>query len=236
MKVVIFHDWLNGMRGGEKCLEAMLEIFPEAEVYTLLLDRDKLSPAIASKKIHVHPWLGSKYLRNHYRNLLPLFPLLLRNWPVFEQKPDLILSSSHCAAKAFNMRGQQGIPHLCYCYTPMRYIWDMGEHYFGGGGGSLFKRLALGIFGPALRAWDLRSCRGVDRFIAISGFIQERIRRCYGLDSGRVYPFADLDFYTPNPLVPRGDFYLIVSALVPYKRLENLARSVTGGTVAGKSS
>lgn len=217
LRPAIFHDWLNGMRGGEKCLEAMLEIFPRAEIFTLIYEPDRLSPSIRRHTIHSHPLFDRPLFRSRYRSLIPALPALITGWPKNLEGFDFVLSSSHCVAKGFNAHG---LPHLCYCYSPMRYVWDMFEDYFETPRCSSIKRNLMRVLRPMLQRWDRNNSAKVNRFVAISNFISQRIRNCYGLDSGVVYPFVDLDFYAPDALAIKEDFMLVVSALVPYKRVD----------------
>ena len=203
------------MRGGEKCLEAILDIYPKAEVFTLILDKNKISKKILSHKIHTHPISKIPFIKKKYRNLIPLFPILLGKWPQLTGF-DFVISSSHCVAKSFNTAS---LPHICYCYSPMRYIWDMFDDYFLRSEVPWWKKSLMKKLRTPLQKWDTHSANNVDQFIAISNFIRERIQNCYQLDSKVVYPFADLSFYT-NDTSKREDFYLVVSALVPYKKID----------------
>ena len=213
-RVALVHDWLTGMRGGEKCLEALCERFPDAPLHTLLHARGKLSPAIERMDIRTS-WLNRlPGITRHYRYTLPLMPFAA-NWPI--RDCDLLVSFSHAVAKA--ARPPAGVPHVCYCFTPMRYAWHMRESYFAGRLGGL-KSLAVNRLLAAIREWDRRTASRVTHFIAISKTIQERIRESYGRESVIIYPPADTDFYCPNPSVPREDFYLIISTFAPYKRVD----------------
>jgi glycosyltransferase involved in cell wall biosynthesis len=131
---------------------------------------------------------------------------------------DLVVSLSHCVAKA--ARANRGVPHVCYCFTPMRYAWHMKDAYFRvSGWGGRFKAAAIDRALAGLRNWDRRTANRVTHFVAISRTVQDRIRECYDRDSVVIYPPVDTDFYTPAP-VRRDDFYLVVSALAPYKRFD----------------
>jgi glycosyltransferase involved in cell wall biosynthesis len=153
-------------------------------------------------------------VERYYRYMLPLMPLAAR-WRLPEC--DLVLSLSHCVAKAANP--PPGTPHLCYCLTPMRYAWHMEEAYFAHQGSQGVKaRLRAWLLGH-MREWDRRTADRVTHFVAISETVQKRIAECYGRESQIIYPPVDTDFYTPAA-VPREDFYLIVSAFAPYKRLD----------------
>jgi glycosyltransferase involved in cell wall biosynthesis len=220
-RVVLGHDWLTGMRGGERVLQVLAEAFPDAPIATLLGDPASVSPALRA-----HPWIVSQLQRvpgacRHYRCLLPLMPLAasrLRLPPA-----DLLLTTSHCVAKGF--RPPPGAVHVCYCFTPMRYAWVCPDDYLGRG----LRRLCAAPLLAALRRWDRRSSRRVDRFVAISRAVAGRIERFYGRDCEVVHPPVDTDFFTPGPSGPSspGTFDLLVSALVPYKRVDLAVRACT---------
>jgi glycosyltransferase involved in cell wall biosynthesis len=211
-RVVLVHDWLTGMRGGEKCLEALCRRWPHARLLTLLHRPGSVSPAIEALGPEASLLGRLPGVERYYRYLLPLMPAalsLLRPPPC-----DLVVSFSHCVAKS--ARPPRGVPHVCYCFTPMRYAWHMQEAYFGRRG--LKARLVDALLG-LLRAWDRRTATRVTHFIAISRTVQARIAECYGRDSTVIYPPVDTDFYTPAP-APREGYYLAVSAFAPYKRFD----------------
>jgi glycosyltransferase involved in cell wall biosynthesis len=212
LTTVLSHDWLTGMRGGERVLEVLCRGFPRAPIFTLLHN-----PAAVSGIINSHPIVASPLQRvpgiaRRYRHFLPFFPAAvaaLRPPPC-----DLVISASHCVAKG--IRPPPGARHLCYCFTPMRYAWTFHEEYFGRNHAQAF--LARPIL-AALRRWDRRASRRVDRFVAISRHVQKRIRDFYGRDSDVVYPPVDTQRWTPGGPAS-GAFDLMVSALVPYKRID----------------
>ncbi|MCI0381326.1 MAG: glycosyltransferase [Gemmataceae bacterium] len=209
-RVVLVHDWLTGMRGGEKVLEVFCRRWPQATLYTLLHKRGSVSPTIEAlvTRTSYLQWLPR--VHRYYRYLLPLMPRAV-GWRLPDC--DLVLSSSHCVAKG--VQAPAGVPHVCYCYTPMRYAWHMRDAYFQRGlKGWLVDRLL-----SHLRDWDCRTAQGVTHFIAISATVQERVRQCYGRDSVVIHPPVDTEFYTPSH-VAREDFYLVLSALAPYKRVD----------------
>ncbi len=214
MKVAIIHDWLTGMRGGEKCLEVFCELFPGATLFTLVHKKGSVSPAIEKMDIRTSFLQKFPDIENSYRYYLPLMPSAVRSFDLAGF--DLVLSSSHCAAKGVKV--PHGSLHICYCYTPMRYIWDMYGQYFGGA--SFAVKAGMGVLRPFLRRWDVGTSKSVDSFIAISKNVQERIKRIYCRDSEVIYPPADTGFYTPDSGTRRGDYYLIVSAFAPYKRID----------------
>ncbi|MBI2095701.1 MAG: glycosyltransferase [Candidatus Omnitrophica bacterium] len=206
------------MRGGEKCLEAAAELFPEAPIYTLFCQKDKISEAL--RKHPVRPSFVQRFpgILRHYRYFLPLFPLAAETWDLGDY--GLVLSMSHCAAKG--ARKKAGAFHICYCFTPMRYAWGFFEDYFGA-----YPPPVKALMKPWirwLRRWDKDSSGRVDCFVAISEHVKKRIRDFYGRDAEVIYPPVDTDFYTPDPDIQREAFYLAVSALVPYKRIDAAVR------------
>lgn len=213
MRTAVVHDWLTGMRGGEKVLEAILELFPDADLYTLFHKRGSVSPQIESRIIRtssLQKWATSW---SDYRKLLPLFPRAIRQWDFSSY--DLILSSSHCVVKG--VRGEQAL-HVCYCHTPMRYIWDRFDDYFPRR--RPLKRAIASLVARRLRAWDRRTASNVDHFVANSHFVRDRVLRYYGRDAEVIHPFVDDAFLTRPLNRLRSNRHVIVSALVPYKRLE----------------
>lgn len=215
MKVALVHDWLTGMRGGEKVLEQLCLLFPDAPIYTLFHFPGSVSKTIEDREIHTSFLQKAPLIKSQYRNYLPLFPSAAESFDL--QSFDLIISSSHCVAKGI-IPSSSGI-HLCYCHTPMRYIWSHYWDYFGDHRTGFIKRKTLPMVMSYLRMWDVSSSNRVDEFIANSKFIGERIQKYYGRTSRIVYPPVDVDFFVPSDR-NREDFCLIVSALVPYKRLE----------------
>jgi glycosyltransferase involved in cell wall biosynthesis len=212
-RVVLVHDWLTGMRGGEKCLEVLCRRWPRGRLYTLLHVPGSVAPGIEAlgPRTSFLNWLPG--VERHYRYLLPLMPWAVASWRL--PPCDVVVSLSHCVAKS--VRPPRRVPHVCYCFTPMRYAWHMREAYFGTGHG--LKTRLLEQLLRWLRDWDRRTARGVTHFIAISQTVQRRIAECYGRASTVIYPPVDTDFYCPAP-VPREDYYLAVSAFAPYKRLD----------------
>lgn len=201
------------MRGGEKVLELLCDIFPAAPVYTLLCEPQKLNPRILEgRSVHTSWFQRSALSRRHYRYLLPLMPSAMERLDL--QSYDLVVSSSHCVAKG--VRVSKNARHISYCHTPMRYLWDLQEEYFGSPG--LAKRLVLNPLLNGLRHWDVRTSKRVDHFIANSRFVADRIRRVYSRESDVIHPPVDAAFFTPGN--EKGDYFLMVSALVPYKKVE----------------
>jgi len=214
MKVALVHDWLTGMRGGERCLEAFCELFPDADLFTLLHVHGKVSPRIESMRIHTSFLQNLPGIEKYYRYYLPLMPWAIGSFKL--NGYDLVLSSSHCVAKG--VRISDGGTHICYCFTPMRYIWDQFDVYFSGRGlcaQSIFMRLLR----PFLKNWDVRSNREVHQFIAISRHIQKKIEKYYQRESTVIVPPVNTRFYSPGNET-REDFFLVIGALSPYKRVD----------------
>ncbi len=212
MRVALVHDWLIHMRGGEKVLDAIAELFPDAPIYTLFYDRRKLSPVLSGRKIipsFLHYFPGIKY---YYRWLLPILPLAIRTLRV--QDADLVISSSHCVAKAIPI--PQGAIHLCYCHTPMRYLWGFEDIYFKKYPW-VIRHLIRWVLGY-LRQWDLRSNQSVHAFIANSEYIRTRIQTVYQRKAEVVHPPLDTEYF--KPVQERDKYFLAVSHFVPYKRLD----------------
>jgi glycosyltransferase involved in cell wall biosynthesis len=212
MKVALVHDWLTGMRGGEKCLEVFCELFPNADLYTLIYDPAEISPTIKGMNINIS-WINRlPAARKYFRYLLPVFPRVIESFELGDY--DLVLSSSHCVAKGiFPHRAL----HIAYILAPMRYVWDMRDAYLAGGT-SAVALAGLSLFRPYLQRWDLRSTGRVDQIIAISNNIAEKVDRIYGRSAKVIYPPVDIDkFYIADQA---QSYYLVVSALVPYKRVD----------------
>ena len=212
MKVAIIHDWLTGMRGGEKCLEVFCELFPNATIFTLLHNKGSVSKEIESMPIRTSFIQHLSKSDKKYRNYLPLFPLAVKGFDLIGF--DLILSSSHCVAKG--VRVPKEALHICYCYTPMRYAWVFYDQYFGQL--NIIKRSIITIILKQLKRWDLKTNENVDFFVAISDNIRNRIEKCYNRPADVIYPPVDTGRFVTS--TEDEDFYLIVSALVPYKRVD----------------
>jgi len=214
MRVALVHDWLTGSRGGERVLEALLDLYPQAEIFTLLHTPGTVSRRIEARPIHVSPLDRVPGIALRYRWFLPAFPAMIERFDM--SGFDLVLSSSHCVAKG--VRTLPGTTHVCYCHTPMRYAWDLYDSYFGPGRAALPVRLAARLVMPGLRRWDVRTARRVTTFVANSDHVRERIRRHYGRQAAVVHPPVDVGRF--RAAVRRDDVYVIVSALVPYKRID----------------
>ena len=212
MKTALVHDWLTGMRGGEKCLEVFCELFPDADLYTLVFDPDSVSPAIRRMNVKTS-WIDRlPGARKRFRYLLPTFPRAIESFELGDY--DLILSSSHCVAKGV-LPG--GALHVAYVHSPMRYVWDMHDAYFGKGA-PWAARAGMACCRAYLQRWDVRSAKRVHYFVANSNHIAGKIRKIYAREGPVIYPPVDMDKFHISD--HRETFYLIVSALVPYKKID----------------
>jgi glycosyltransferase involved in cell wall biosynthesis len=216
MRVALVHDWLTGMRGGEKCLEVFCELFPDAPIHTLVHRPGRVSAAIERHPIVTSFLQRMPGARTRYQRYLPLFPAAIERFDL--RGYDLVLSSSHAVAKGVVVH--PGTAHVCYCHTPMRYVWLAFEDYFGGGRYRFPESWLLPHVTTWLRTWDVVTANRVDHYIANSRNVAARIAHYYGREASIVHPWVDTAAFTLDPDVAREDFYLVVSALVPYKRLD----------------
>ncbi|MCB2226000.1 MAG: glycosyltransferase [Desulfarculaceae bacterium] len=208
------------MRGGEKVLEAMCRLFPDAPLYTLLHIPGSVSPIIEDRPIHTSFVQKMPLAAKRYRHYLPLFPRAMEGLSM--PSCDLVLSTSHCVAKAAS--APSGALHVSYVHTPMRYIWDMYPEYFGPGRGGA-ARYVMPLLRRRMQRWDVATCQRVDHFIANSRHVARRIRRNYGRGAVVIPPPVEAERFAPAAK-PEG-YYLVVSALVPYKRVELAVEACT---------
>ena len=222
-RIWLVHDWLTGMRGGERVLLQLVRLFPQAKIATLFYHPGRTNAEIESRIAAVSFLQNFPRIDRHYRRLLPLmFPAIHS----VELTPcDLVISTSHCVAK--NIGVPHGARHLCHCFTPMRYIWDLRDNYLLAQPHEGLK-IALDLAGPLLRQWDLAGNEGVDRFVGTCRNVCRRIERCYHRPANPIYSPIDDDFFRPCQQPP-DDFYLVVSALVPYKRVDLAVRAFASG-------
>jgi glycosyltransferase involved in cell wall biosynthesis len=240
VRVALVHDWLTGMRGGEKALEVFCEMFPGADLFTLVHLPGTTSPTIERRRVVKSPIQWLPFPGRLYREYLPLFPFAVEQFDL--DGYDLVLSTSHCAAKSVVVTGRAR--HLCYCLTPMRYAWDQFDAYFGPERVGPVLSALLGPLLAALARWDRATAHRVHRYLAISQHVARRIALYYNRRSTLVFPPVDTAFYTPAPVAdisagpPNGrPRFLVVSALVPYKRVDlamaAARRAGVGLTVVG---
>jgi glycosyltransferase involved in cell wall biosynthesis len=214
-KVVLVHDWLTGMRGGERVLESLCRMFPQADLLTLIHVKGSVSPGIERRRVRTSFVQRLPRAGDLYRQYLPLFPTAIEWFDLDDC--DLVISTSHCAAKAVVAPGRA--VHICYCFSPMRYAWDQFDAYFGparvGPGRSALLRRVM----ARIARWDRQTAPRVTRFVADSHYVAGRIARYYNRVASVLYPPVDTAFFTPDGSQPEPHF-LVVSALVPYKRID----------------
>ncbi len=203
------------MRGGEKVLEALCALYPDADIFTIFHVKGSVSPAIERHRIKTSFIQKIPFVKKRYRMFLPLFPAAVEGFDL--RGYDLIVSTSHCAAKGV-------IPHpdslhICYIFTPMRYIWDQFELYFGKGRTGFVSGRLIRLFANYLRIWDVTSSSRVDEFVAISGHVAKRVEKYYRRPSTVIYPPVECGRFKAAAADPDG-YYLIVSAFAPYKRID----------------
>jgi glycosyltransferase involved in cell wall biosynthesis len=230
-KVAIIHDWLNGMRGGEKVLEEILALYPAADIYTLFYVPEEVSPLIRSKNVYTSGLNRSSFIRKRYPYFLPWFP---RHIEAFDLNAySLVISSSHCVAKG-------AIPapdalHVSYVHSPMRYAWDQYHAYFSAAG--FWRRKIIRREISRLRTWDVASSARVDHFVANSSYVRKRIEKYYRREATVIHPPVAIDFFQPAAN-PSRDYFLLVTALVPYKNAGLVVEAFRGSgqrlTVVGQ--
>ncbi|GMO45724.1 MAG: glycosyltransferase [Treponemataceae bacterium] len=239
MKVAIVHYWLVNMRGGEKMLEALLELFPEADIFTHVYDPAAVSTLIRSHNVYTTRVQKLPFAVKLYQKYLPFMPGALKELDVTGY--DLVISSESGPAK-----GVVPAPdayHICYCHSPMRYLWDMYHEYFRGAG--FLTRFFMKRMVPSLRLWDVASANLVDRFITNSRYTAKRIARCYNRAADVVFGPVALERFLAierSPSPTPEDFYLFFGQLAGYKRadlaieacIKSGRRLVVAGSGAGK--
>jgi len=214
VRVALVHDWLTGQRGGEKVLEVFAEIFPRAPIFTLFHFPGSQIEEIEKREINTSFIQRLPFLRKKYRFYLPFYPLAVELFDL--QEFDLVISSSHCVAKGIIPRPDA--LHICYVHSPVRYAWNQYFAYFSSKRLGVFSRILIPPVIHHLRIWDESSSRRVDHFVANSENVAQRISRYYGYSASVIHPPVDTVFFRPSD--EQGDYFLIVSALVPYKRID----------------
>ncbi len=227
LRFALVHDWLTGMRGGEKVLEVLCRLYPDAPLWTLLHNKGSVSATIESRPIHTSLLQRMPQAAKRYRSYLPLFPLFAETNKA--HGVDVVISTSHAVAKSMVCRqaGQHGKRplHICYIHTPMRYVWDLFDEYFGPARvGAFASRFFFAPIARILQRYDRGTTGRVDLFIANSSYVAERVRRIYGREATVLPPPVDVERYASTVREP-GDSYLVVSALVPYKRVDHAVRA-----------
>ena len=213
------------MRGGEKVLVSLARLFPEAPIFTLLHVKGSLWPELEARDIRTTFVQRLPGVDRRYRQYLPLFPAAAASIDL--EGYDLVISSSHCVAKGVAV--DEGAVHVCYCHTPMRYVWDRYDDYFGPGRVKAPARWIIPVVAEGLRAWDVATAGRVRRYAANSAHVAGRIQRYYGREASVIPPPVDADFFTPGEGNGHGgDFDLVISALAPYKRLDLVLEAYRG--------
>lgn len=222
-RIVLAHDWLVGLRGGEFVLDRLARLFGPTDLYTLVSNGKPLTEAISAcdlKTSHLQKLPGAAgRMRRQY---LPLMP-----WAVSRIKVDpcdLVISTSSAVMKS--IRPPVDTPHLCYCHSPARYIWAQTDQYTTGSGGT-WRKAGLNLIGPAFRRWDKSTADRVTKFLANSQHTAKRIKLCFDRDAEVVYPPVRTDWFTLDDGVKREDWLLVVAALEPYKRTDLVLRAAT---------
>ena len=214
MKVAIVHDWLVSYRGGEKVLEAIASLYPEAPIYTLFYDPNKMPRSIRERCIKYPKSLN--ILKPIRKALLPFLPAMVESLPLWDY--DLIISTSSCVAKGL-IPGPYA-KHICYLHSPMRYIWDQQDEYLSQFDQIPFIKALIRLASVKLRLWDMVSASRVDRFLVNSSFVSMRVGRYYGRQSQVLYPPIDTKFFESPEKKPKGGYLLAAGALVHYKRFD----------------
>jgi len=210
MKVAIVHYWLVKMRGGEKVLEALCEMYPQADIYTHVCKPDAISAEIRKHKIFTSFIAKLPFSTRLYQSYLPLMPFALKRIDLSDY--DLVISSESGPAKGVTVGSETR--HICYCHTPMRYLWDMYDVYLKNAG--MLTGFFMRVLVPWLRRWDRATSDGVDKFIANSHFVQQRIKDVYGRDSQVIYPPVAIEEFVSSSEI--GDYYLYAGELTEYKQ------------------
>lgn len=221
LKVALVHDWLTGMRGGEKALETLCAMFPGAPLWTLVHVPGSVSETIEARTIHTSLLQYMPFAKTKYRHYLPLYPLAAEMTQVSAEDADIVISTSHAVAKAMVKKNPHRQPlHICYIHTPMRYIWDRFDDYFGPSQvGHFASRLLFKPIAKLLQIYDRRTVDRVDVYCTNSHYVAKRIRNIYGREAEVIYGPGDVGNGAAVVRRPE-DWYLMVTALVPYKRVD----------------
>lgn len=216
MKVALVQDWLTELGGAEKVFKQILDLYPDADIYTLVYNKEVLKKLdINEKKVTASFIQNFPFSKTKYRNYLPFFTMAIESFDLREY--DLVISSSYCVAKGVLTTSTQ--KHICYCHSPVRYAWDLHHQYLEEA--NLKKGLKAFIvkyFLHKLRIWDIASLNRVDQFVSNSNFIKERIKKVYNRDSITIYPPIDIDEFEYHHA--KDDFYITCSRMVPYKKID----------------
>lgn len=217
--VALLHYWMTNVRGGEKVLAQIATLYPKAHIYTHAYAPGKMGNLFV--KYNVSETLIGKlpFARKFCQKYLLLMPYALKHLDLTPY--DLIISSESGPIKG--IRKPENAVHICYCHTPMRYLWDLYQDYYQHAG--VFSKVAMKLFFPYLKKYDRKSADSVDYFIANSNFVANRIRRIYNRESIVIYPPVDTEFFQQNSEEAKQDYYLFAGQLVDYKRPDLAIRS-----------
>jgi len=213
-KVAIVHYWHVSRRGGERVLEALAETFPQADIFIMFMDPASLSPVLRSRKITTSFLQSVPGILRHYRKLLPIFPIALEQFQLDDY--DVVISSEAGPAKGVLTRASTC--HICYCHTPLRYVWDKYHFYRSVAPWGAIGRSLYSLSSHYVRLWDYAAASRVDYFVASSLNSRERIQKYYRREADVVYPPVNVESFEVS--AKRDDFYLVVSPLVSYKRVD----------------
>ena len=220
MKVAIVHYWLVGMRGGEKVVEVLSDLYPDADIFTLVCDPDAISEKLRRHRITTS-FLQKIGGVRHYQKMLPLMPYALESFDLTGY--DLIISSEAGPAKGI-IPGPNAT-HICYCHSPMRYIWDLYPQYRAAAGP--LTRVMMSLTAPSLRQWDVTTSHRVDHFIANSTYVAQRIERYYRRTAHVINPPVNLSRFSQASEAEAGDYYLCAGQITPYKKIEIAVEACT---------
>lgn len=215
MRIALVHDYLNQYGGAEKVLEAFIEIFPDAPIYTLFYDQKIVDEFFPGKKIRASFLQKIPFIKKHHRIFPPLMPIAVEKFNLSDY--DLVISDSAAFGKGVITNSKT--LHICYCHTPTRYAWDDSHKYVKEFSMSKLAKIFVPIFMNYLRLWDKEAARRVDKFICNSKFVEQRIKKYYKQDAEVIHPPVDTEFFAPSN-EPVQDYYLMVGRLLPYKRFD----------------
>ena len=223
MKVVLMHDWLTGFRGGERVLEVFCELFPDAPLYTLIHQKGCVPGSIENRKIETSFLNSIPSVHQQYRKFLPLFPKAADGMRIVEDA-DVVLSSSHCVIKG--VRKPKDSVHISYIHSPMRYLYDQYDSYFGPDA-PFYQRAGMKVFKNYLKSWDKSSNANVDHFVANSSFVRDRVKKYYHRGADVIHPFVDLEDFriVQDREQKKDDYFIMVTAFAPNKRVDLAVRT-----------
>lgn len=221
MKTAIVADWLTNMGGAEKVIETLLELYPEADVFTTVYNPDKMSEIFTKKEIKTSFLQYIPWARRNWRHFLPLLPIAIESLDLTDY--DLVISSSSSVAHGVLTR--PNTLHVCYCHTPMRYAWDGSHEYLEHSKYNRVFKAIIPIILNFIRVWDYFAGDRPDYYIANSNFVKKRIKKYFNRDSRVIYPPVDTTLFSPAPDEKIGDYFLVLSRLVHFKKVDLVVRA-----------